>query len=240
MKKRIKINGWIIALSFLAVVIFPKIFLRAPQDFFLDQAAKLTGIILIMLGQVIRASARGFKSERSQEGYKLVTEGPYSIVRNPMYLGIVLIGAGIIVAVLQWWVALVFCFIFVIRYILLIFKEEKKLEAAFGESYFLYKSTVSRIFPPIKKISRTDIAAYLPLKLEWVKKEASSWCGVLFGALFLEAWRTARALGLRMNFFVSAAMAVITLGILWIAVLYLIQRTQALQRNVSVKSKDSL
>lgn len=240
MKKRIKVNGWIIALSFLAVVIFPKIFLRAPQDFFLDQAAKLTGIILIMLGQVIRACARGFKSERSQEGCRLVTEGPYGVVRNPMYLGIVLIGSGIIVAVLQWWVALVFCAIFVIRYILLIFKEEKKLEEVFGESYFLYKSTVNRIFPSIKKISRADIAAYLPLKLEWVKKEASSWCGVLFGVLFLEARSTIMARGLRMSFFVSAAMTAATLGILWMAVLYLAQRTQTLQGNVSVKSKDSL
>lgn len=239
-KKRIKINGWIIALSFLAVVIFPNIFLRRPQEFFLDQAAKLTGIILITLGQVIRASARGFKSERSEVGYKLVIEGPYGMVRNPMYLGIILIGFGIIIAVFQWWVALVFFLIFVIRYILLILSEEKKLEAMFRESYLLYKTKVSRLFPPIKKISRTDIAVYLPLKTEWAKKEASSWCGVIFGVLFLDAWRTIRAQGWRIDFFASIAMAVVTLAILWFAAAYLIRHTQISQANASVKSKDSL
>ena len=76
-----------------------------------------------------------------------VPRGPYRFVRNPMYMGVVLLvfGLGLLGgsdADLFWVVALVAWFWFIwIPY------EERELEALFGESYRQYKRQVPKLFP---------------------------------------------------------------------------------------------
>ena len=78
MKKRLKINGVIIFCVFLMAVVFPATFLRKENGFSaLDQVAEIVGISLMLLGQLLRASARGFKSEYSGNGHLLIQGGPY-------------------------------------------------------------------------------------------------------------------------------------------------------------------
>src|SRR4030042_4825958 len=171
MKKRLKINGIIMILAALAIVSLPKIFLRSGAPSARENVLVVLGTFLILIGQLFRVAARGYKSEYSLNGKALIQDGPYSLVRNPMYLGILSIGVGIIFLLFHLWVLCLFLVIFIMRYILLIFTEEKKLTVAFPKDYQDYCRKVPRLLPSWSVAMKTNISTYLPLKLGWIKKE---------------------------------------------------------------------
>ncbi len=76
----------------------------------------------------------------------LVTDGIYSYVRHPQYLGILLITAGFL---LQWVTiptAIMFPILAVVYY-RLAKREEKELEELFGDAYRKYRGDVPMFFP---------------------------------------------------------------------------------------------
>lgn len=185
MKHRIKINGIVIILGVLSIVFFPHRFIRH-SAFFLEDILEIFGASLILLGQLLRVSARGYKAEQSHSGHQLIQSGPYSMVRNPMYLGIILIGLGTVFFILELWVVALFAALFLLRYWQLFVKEEKILQEAFGRHYSEYKKRVPRIFPNPEFIFKKNIHNYLPLKLAWFKRESLSILIVLVVCLLIE------------------------------------------------------
>jgi len=179
MKKRIKINGFIIFSAVVAMTSFPKIFFRTAPINFTALFTEISGLTFVILGLLFRASARGYKAEECQDGRALIKGGPYTFVRNPMYLGILISGFGIVLMLFKWWVICIFITVFVIRYILLIFSEERYLEKLFGKAYADYKKSVPRLFPRIKEIIFRNIKEYLPLKWSWVVREKGTIIPVL-------------------------------------------------------------
>ncbi len=183
MKKRIKINGFIIAFTVLIILIFPGTFFNQ-DDAPLKTVRDTLGIGIILLGQLLRISARGYKSATSQNGRALSRGGPYTLVRHPMYLGIILIGLGIVFVLFRLWVLILFTTFFVVRYLTLILKEEKYLTNNFKEEYARYKLEVRhRLVPAIGAIAKEDISRCLPIRREWLKREMSSVIPVLAGVL---------------------------------------------------------
>src|SRR5213080_2237399 len=75
---------------------------------------------------------------RVVEGHKLVTEGPYSIVRNPIYTGMfgMLLATGL--AVSHWVGLLIAVVVFAIGTAIRIRSEEKLLREAFGREFEEY------------------------------------------------------------------------------------------------------
>ena len=238
MKRRLKINGAIIAAAVLLVTIFPNIFMRRDTIDLWEETLEIFGIALILLGQVIRVSARGYKSEYSSKGSILIQKGPYALVRNPMYLGILLIGLGIVLILFKWWVICLFALVFISRYVLLIFKEEKKLLSMFPRDYPDYQRRVPCFLPSIPTILKRDISEYLPMKLPWVKKEIGSILAVLLFTLLVESWEDIKHEGWAT--YREEALTIIITIILFIAMfMYLSKRTKSIEEDDPNKSKSN-
>jgi protein-S-isoprenylcysteine O-methyltransferase Ste14 len=78
---------------------------------------------------------------------KLVTVGPYSIMRNPLYFFsmIGLLGVGFLTETITF--PLVLITLFAIYYPAIIEREERDLESIFGEEYRKYREKVPTFFP---------------------------------------------------------------------------------------------
>ena len=89
----------------------------------------------------------------------------------------------------------IFLIVFVIRYMLLILKEEKKLLAVFPGAYQEYCKKVPRILPKFSSIINLDISAYLPIKISWLYKEIGSIVTLLLLVLLAVSWEGIYRLG---------------------------------------------
>ena len=115
---------------------------------------------------------------------KLVTSGIYSICRNPMYFGnlLILLGIGIFAN------SALFVFltvpIFMFLYAAIILAEQSFLENKFGEEYNLYKKNVNAIIPDFTKIKKAFKGQEFNLK-KVIRKEYNSFYLYLGGLLLL-------------------------------------------------------
>jgi protein-S-isoprenylcysteine O-methyltransferase Ste14 len=83
------------------------------------------------------------------EGHRLVTEGPYSLVRNPIYTGMLgmLLATGV---ALRHWVELILgTVLFAIGLGIRVRSEEKLLRSAFGQEFEEYARHVPAVLPGI-------------------------------------------------------------------------------------------
>ncbi|MEK7691253.1 MAG: isoprenylcysteine carboxylmethyltransferase family protein, partial [Bdellovibrionota bacterium] len=113
----------------------------------------LPGILLCLMGAAVRYWASGYLRKDSRPAIG----GPYAFVRNPLYLGTLLMAIGTAWSAGQRLLACLILVVFGAIYHFIIFDEEVKLERLFGEPYRLYKSQVPRFFPTFLKPSRTVI-----------------------------------------------------------------------------------
>jgi protein-S-isoprenylcysteine O-methyltransferase Ste14 len=84
---------------------------------------------------------------RVVEGHELITQGPYSLVRNPIYLGMfgMLLASGL--AVGRWPVILIAVVAFLIGTEIRIRSEEKLLREAFGPQFEAYAQRTPALIP---------------------------------------------------------------------------------------------
>ncbi len=115
--------------------------------------AFLLSAALVFLGGAIRAWGTSYlrtavMHDKRVHAERLLADGPFRYVRNPLYLGNVIAGAGIgMLASRTGFLVLVFgLLIFCLR---LISHEEKELSAAQGESYRAYCKAVPRFIPSL-------------------------------------------------------------------------------------------
>ena len=104
-----------------------------------------TGLGLAAIGATGRIWCSFFISGR-KDG-ELVTEGPYSISRNPLYVFscMGLVGVGLSTETLAY--TLLFLVIFGLYYPGIMAREERRLEELFGESFRQYRQRVPRFWP---------------------------------------------------------------------------------------------
>jgi len=84
---------------------------------------------------------------RVLEGHKLVTEGPYNVVRNPIYTGMfgMLLASGF--AVSHWLGLSIAIVVFAIGTLIRVRSEEKLLREAFGVEFDEYARKVPAVIP---------------------------------------------------------------------------------------------
>ena len=109
------------------------------------------GALVVALGAAIRTWASAYihtevVHDMDLHSDRLVADGPYRYVRNPLYLGIVLLaaGMGLMASRLGWLFLVAANCVFYLR---LALREEVALAATQGESYLAYKRAVPRIIP---------------------------------------------------------------------------------------------
>lgn len=105
-------------------------------------ASILLGATLIIPGLLLRALASGHVRKNEQ----LATSGPYSYVRNPLYLGSLILAAGFAVAARSWWIVLTLVVFFVVIYAPVIRGEEAFLRERFPE-FDAYARAVPSMIP---------------------------------------------------------------------------------------------
>jgi protein-S-isoprenylcysteine O-methyltransferase Ste14 len=79
-----------------------------------------------------------------EEASRLVTEGPFRLSRNPIYLGDALAYVGVSVLIGSWWPLLVLPAVLLAMLRLVITREEEYLATRFGAAYAAYRSRVRR------------------------------------------------------------------------------------------------
>ncbi len=80
---------------------------------------------------------------------RLITQGPYRFVRNPMYVGAASALAGAAVFYLSWPLLVYGCVLLVAAHLFVVFYEEPTLARTFGQEYEAYKRRVGRWLPAL-------------------------------------------------------------------------------------------
>ena len=126
--------------------------LNLPLFQYIHEPVAYAGVVGVFLGIIMAAISAGmFKKAGTgimpfDEATTLVTDGFYRYTRNPMYVGMFLMLAGVAFLMGSIGAALpVLLFILIIRNNF-VMGEERFLEASFGQQYIDYKSTVRRWF----------------------------------------------------------------------------------------------
>jgi protein-S-isoprenylcysteine O-methyltransferase Ste14 len=111
----------------------------------LDITFETTGLFLLTICSMGRLWALMYIS--GNKSHEIVTDGPYSMVRHPLYF-FSLIGAAGIGLVSENLLILAMILVFYLAYYpFTILAEEKKLENKFGQAYTEYKNKTPRFLP---------------------------------------------------------------------------------------------
>jgi hypothetical protein len=127
---------------------------------------------------------RGWSAGTIRKGEILTISGPYAFLRNPLYVGSFLIGAGLAVAGGSWlWLAL-FTGFFVSVYGPTISAEAERLTEQFGQSYVDYSARVPAFIPrltPFRRSERSE-STELATGFRWSQYERNREWEALLGA----------------------------------------------------------
>ena len=110
---------------------------------FIHQAPNWKGILVIFMGAFLRYFSSGYIDK---EG-KLSIGGPYKLVRNPLYVGSILIAMGAGLAQDDWLLTAILTVCSILMHLPIIWAEERVLTSKFGEQYRVYKANVPRLLP---------------------------------------------------------------------------------------------
>ncbi len=157
--------------------------------------SEVAGVLLILLGESLRIWAVGIVGaatrSASTNAKRLVQEGPYAMIRNPIYAGNFLLCLGLACFTDSWVVVVACTLYFVIVYSRIIRAEERFLTERFGAGYEEFCRQVPRLVPRLRWPSVGLRASFSTHEL---RKEYQTIAGIVSAALLLhvivlEPWR---------------------------------------------------
>lgn len=120
----------------------------------------VAGFCLALCGELIRlwgVSVAGTETRTTGRvgGTHLFIDGPFGYVRNPLYVGnmMIYVGVGIMANALMPYLAILAFGFFLLQYTLIVTKEEEYLHATFGDEYDRYVLAVHRFMPRLTRYS---------------------------------------------------------------------------------------
>lgn len=141
----------------------------------------IIGFAIALCGEAIRTWAVSYAGSETRTtsgvgGTYLVTQGPYGITRNPLYIGNILIytGIGVMSKALFPYLQIAGLIFFTFQYYCIILNEEEYLQKTFRDKFHIYTVTVNRFFPKFKRLPE-QIKSDLPLNIaEGLRSERRS------------------------------------------------------------------
>jgi protein-S-isoprenylcysteine O-methyltransferase Ste14 len=142
------------------------------------------GLPIALAGLALRAWAAGCLAKDRQ----LSTSGPYAYTRNPLYLGTLIVAAGLAVASRNVWLGILFAAVFLLVYLPVIQLEQQHLRRLFPD-YAGYAERVPALLPrltpaPVKNPHPFQLRLYL------INREYQAGTVFVAGMLFL-FWKLA-------------------------------------------------
>jgi protein-S-isoprenylcysteine O-methyltransferase Ste14 len=115
----------------------------------------LVGVGVALVGETIRIWALRHAGPKTRSHRKirvddLVVTGPYSIVRNPLYVGNLFLSLGVCLASGRPSLIVILGIVFVLQYAFIVRAEEDFLEGELGDAYREYKARVPRALPTFR------------------------------------------------------------------------------------------
>jgi protein-S-isoprenylcysteine O-methyltransferase Ste14 len=109
------------------------------------------GVAMTAAGEVVRLFSVHhigvISRTRSDRLGPLITTGPFRVVRNPLYVGNLLVWVGLALTARVPWAALVIASLLLVEYHLIVRWEESRLEERYGGAYRNYVARVPRWLP---------------------------------------------------------------------------------------------
>ena len=184
--------------------LFPVVFLLAmlflrPAIIFgdprLDRLLTSLGPLVALAGEMVRLATIGFDyidrggKNKQVAASRLVSGGVYSICRNPMYVGNLLIATGLVMVAGSPMVYLLVIPFFLFVYLAITSNEESFLRERFGREYEEYCARVGRFVPSFKGVSAS---AFTGMRYDWkrsIRQDLSTILTVSMSLIFLPVWR---------------------------------------------------
>jgi protein-S-isoprenylcysteine O-methyltransferase Ste14 len=138
-----------------------------------------TGLPVSLAGLALRGWAAGCLAKNRQ----LATGGPYAYTRNPLYIGTLLVAAGLSIAARSPWLAMLFVLVFVFVYLPVIQLEEQHLREIFP-GYAEYAAQVPALWPRFRPASENSSDPF-SFSLYLSNQEYQAGAGLAAGMLFL-------------------------------------------------------
>jgi protein-S-isoprenylcysteine O-methyltransferase Ste14 len=168
--KRIQISGALALGTVLAMVILPATW---PHGTPVHQGLRAVASVLIGLAALGRLYATAFLGGFKNQ--KLVTEGPFSVTRNPLYFFSFVGVCGIALATAQIIIILLVPPLFWVLIHRLMQREEGFLREKFGEAYQVYCAQTPRFLPRFSLYQAPETMPMCPQYLRNALKDAVWW-----------------------------------------------------------------
>jgi protein-S-isoprenylcysteine O-methyltransferase Ste14 len=136
------------------------------------------GAPVALLGLTLRAWAAGCLAKNRE----LATGGPYAYTRNPLYLGTLIVAAGLVIASHSVGLGILFAAVFLFVYLPVIQNEEQHLRHLFPE-YAEYAARVPALWPRFARAQKSSNPFRLSLYLK--NQEFQAGAGLAAGLLLL-------------------------------------------------------
>ncbi len=125
----------------------------------------IAGFFIALSGELIRLWGVSWAGSETRTtgtvgGTYLIISGPFAHVRNPLYVGNILLylGIGIMSFALFPYLQIVALIFFFIQYWYIVKEEESYLKKAFGEPFAEYLQNVPRFIPRLTKFKKSNVA----------------------------------------------------------------------------------
>jgi protein-S-isoprenylcysteine O-methyltransferase Ste14 len=169
--RKLRIN--LLRLAFIPIV-FVAIFVR--HSWSIESTAAFVmefgGYLFLLAGLLIRIWCSFYIGSRKSK--ELITEGPYSICRNPLYIGSFLLAVGVGLCFEN--LLILVPAIIIPVHIIAARMEEAHLELKFGEQYRLYKQKIPRFWPRFSNYNSPDM---IGVNVHSIRRIAMDTVGVL-------------------------------------------------------------